>query len=117
MRVYLVIMDETKEARAALRFASHRAAKTNGAVHILALVEPQDFVAFGGVQATIEEDRDRHGNPNVLTHDLRTSQLSQGSAAHSAMVDIRRFDGPVPPITAHDPPAFVGAPVANRNTD
>jgi len=60
MRVYLVIMDETEEARIALRFASRRAAKTDGAVHILALVPTQDFVAFGGVQATIEEEaRDR----------------------------------------------------------
>jgi len=60
MRVYLVIMDETDEARVALRFASRRAAKTDGAVHILALVPPQDFVAFGGVQATIEQEaRDR----------------------------------------------------------
>jgi nucleotide-binding universal stress UspA family protein len=56
MRVYLVIMDETDEARVALRFASRRAAKTDGAVHILALVPPQDFVAFGGVQATIEQE-------------------------------------------------------------
>ncbi len=56
MRVYLVIMDETDEARVALRFASRRAAKTGGAVHILALVPPQDFVAFGGVQATIEQE-------------------------------------------------------------
>ena len=52
MRVYLVIMDETAEARVALRFASRRAAKTDGMVHILALVPPQEFVAFGGVQAT-----------------------------------------------------------------
>jgi len=60
MRVYLAIMDETDEARIALRFASRRAADTDGAVHILALVPPQDFVAFGGVQATIEEEaRDR----------------------------------------------------------
>ncbi len=56
MRVYLVVMDETEEARAALRFASRRAAGTSGAVHLLAMVEPQDFVAFGGVQATIEEE-------------------------------------------------------------
>jgi hypothetical protein len=56
MRVYLVIMDETAEARLALRFASRRAAKTGGAVHILALIPKQDFVAFGGVQATIEEE-------------------------------------------------------------
>lgn len=60
MRIYLVIVDETDEARIALRFASRRAAKTNGAVHILALVPKQDFVAFGGIQATIEEEaRDR----------------------------------------------------------
>ncbi|MEP6869679.1 MAG: universal stress protein [Novosphingobium sp.] len=56
MRVYLVIMDETDEARVALRFASRRAAKTGGQVHLLALVPRQEFVAFGGVQATIEEE-------------------------------------------------------------
>lgn len=56
MRVYLVIMDETEEAGTALRFAASRAQKTNGTVHLLALIPPQPFVAFGGVQATIEEE-------------------------------------------------------------
>lgn len=56
MRVYLVIIDETDEALVALRFASHRAAKTDGSVHLLALVPQQDFNAFAGVQATIEEE-------------------------------------------------------------
>ncbi|WP_324827401.1 universal stress protein [Qipengyuania zhejiangensis] len=56
MRVYLVVMDETEEARKALRFASLRAQKTGGAVHILALVPQQTFNAFGGVQATIEQE-------------------------------------------------------------
>jgi biotin/methionine sulfoxide reductase len=51
--------------------------------------------------------RDRHGNPNTLTHDLRTSRLSQGTAAHSCRVDIRKPDGPAPKITVHDPPPFV----------
>jgi hypothetical protein len=60
MRIYLVIMDETTQSATALRFASRRAAKTQGNVHILALVPPQPFVAFGGVQATIEaEARER----------------------------------------------------------
>lgn len=60
MRVYLVIVDETPEAQTALRFAARRAAKTGGAVHLLALVPRQAFNAFGGVQATIEEEaRDR----------------------------------------------------------
>ncbi|MCR2833844.1 universal stress protein [Parerythrobacter lacustris] len=60
MRVYLVIMDETEEAQKALRFASRRAMKSEGAVHILALVEKQNFTAFGAVQETIEQEaRDR----------------------------------------------------------
>ena len=61
MRVYLVIMDETDEAATgacALLRAGRR--KTGGTVHLLALVPQQQFVAFGGVQATIEEEaRDR----------------------------------------------------------
>jgi nucleotide-binding universal stress UspA family protein len=56
MRTYLVVVDETREAETALRFAARRAAKTNGAVHILALVPPTEFVQWGGVQATIEEE-------------------------------------------------------------
>lgn len=56
MRVYLVIMDETDEASMALRFAASRAQKTGGTVHLLALIPPQPFVAFGGIQATIEEE-------------------------------------------------------------
>lgn len=60
MRVYLVVIDESQEAHGALRFAARRAVDTGGAVHILALVEKQAFSAFGGIQATIEEEaRDR----------------------------------------------------------
>jgi nucleotide-binding universal stress UspA family protein len=56
MRIYLVIIDESQEARIALRFASRRAAKTGGNVHLLALIPPQEFSALGSVQATIEEE-------------------------------------------------------------
>jgi hypothetical protein len=41
----------------ALRFAARRAAKTNGRIEVLGIVEPQDFVQFGGVQAAIEEEQ------------------------------------------------------------
>lgn len=53
---------------------------------------------------------DRHGNPNVLTHDLRTSEFSQSPAAHSALVDIRRFNAIPSPVRAHEPPPFVRHP-------
>lgn len=51
-------------------------------------------------------NRDRHGNPNVLTHDERTSSLSQSPAAHSTLIEVRRFDGELPDITVHKQPLF-----------
>ena len=56
MRTYLAVVDETEEAEIALRFAARRAAKTGGTVLVLALIEPAEFVQWGGVQATIEEE-------------------------------------------------------------
>jgi nucleotide-binding universal stress UspA family protein len=60
MRIYLVVVDDSPESEVALRFAARRAAKTGGGVEILALVPPQEFIAFGGVQATIEEEARTH---------------------------------------------------------
>lgn len=56
MRTYLVVIDESPESEIALRFAARRAVKTGGNVEILALIPKQDFVQWGGVQATIEEE-------------------------------------------------------------
>jgi nucleotide-binding universal stress UspA family protein len=56
-RTYLVVVDDSEEARVALRFAARRASKTGGRVEVLGIVEPQDFVQFGGVQAAIEEQQ------------------------------------------------------------
>ena len=56
-RTYLVVIDDSAEARTALRFASRRAAKTGGSIEVLAVVQPQDFVQWGGVQAAIEEEQ------------------------------------------------------------
>ncbi|MEL6218120.1 MAG: molybdopterin-dependent oxidoreductase [Pseudomonadota bacterium] len=53
---------------------------------------------------------DRHGNPNVLTTDNRTSRLSQGPSAHSSYVEVTRFEGDPPPVEAFDPPLFVDPP-------
>ncbi|MFM9976428.1 MAG: universal stress protein [Sphingomonadaceae bacterium] len=65
MRTYMVVIDETEEAGVALRFAARRAAKTSGTVLILAVVEPVEFVAFGGVQATMEREALDHAEELV----------------------------------------------------
>ena len=46
----------------------------------------------------------RHGNPNVLTHDKGTSSLGQGPTAHTCLVEVETFEGPVPEIEAFEPP-------------
>lgn len=56
MRTYLVVIDNSDEARVALRFAARRAAKTGGAIEILATIPKAEFTPFGGVQATMEEE-------------------------------------------------------------
>ena len=60
MRTYLVVIDDTLEAEIALRFAARRAVKTGGAVEILCLIPRQEFVAWGAVQATIENEAREH---------------------------------------------------------
>jgi biotin/methionine sulfoxide reductase len=50
---------------------------------------------------------DRHGNPNVLTLDKGTSRLAQGPSAQTALVQLERFDGPLPPVTAYAPPELI----------
>jgi hypothetical protein len=75
MRTFLVIIDESEEASAALRFAAHQAAASSGGVHLLALVAQQSFSAFGAVQATIEaEARDR---AEMLAHGVAGNLLAE----------------------------------------
>lgn len=52
----MVVIDETEEARVALRFATRRAKKTGGHVLILAVIPPAEFIQWGGVQAAMEEE-------------------------------------------------------------
>lgn len=60
MRIYLVVVDDSPEAEVALRFAARRAVKTGGGVEILSILPQQEFMAFGGVQATIEAEARQH---------------------------------------------------------
>ena len=48
-----------------------------------------------------------HGNPNVLTRDVGTSTLAQQCSAHSCLVEVERFDKPLPPVKAFDLPTIV----------
>lgn len=90
MRVYLVVIDDTPESGIALRFAARRAVKTGGGVEILALIPPQEFIAFGGVQATIEEEARLHAQGLVAQ---AAGTLLEESGLRPS-ITVREGDGP-----------------------
>ncbi|HIF9077729.1 TPA: trimethylamine-N-oxide reductase TorA [Photobacterium damselae] len=48
-----------------------------------------------------------YGDPNVLTLDIGTSKLAQATSAHTALVDIEKYTGPVPAVTGFGGPIYV----------
>lgn len=69
-----------------------------------------------GSWADPDGDLDRHGNPNALTPDIGASALSQGCAAHSCLVAVRRWEGATPEVRAFAPPTFVSGAAPCHST-
>lgn len=94
MPAYLVVIDETEEGRAALRYAARRAARTGGTVEILALIEPQGFVQWGAVQAAMEEESRLRAEAMVL----QASGAIIEEAGIRPSITVKQGD-PVPAVT------------------
>ena len=52
----------------------------------------------------------RNGNANVLTRDSGTSRLGQGPSSATALVEVERWHGAVPPVGIFQPPATAAGP-------
>jgi nucleotide-binding universal stress UspA family protein len=130
MRVYLVVIDDSAESGVALRFAARRAVRTGGGVTVLAVVPPQEFMAFGGVQATIEEEArakaqatvERAAGALIAEAGLRPSLVVRHGEAARVVRDMIGADpsiaalvlgaaasGPPGPLIAHFAGADAGA--------
>ena len=46
----------------------------------------------------------KHGDVNVLSVDMGTSQLAQGNIAHTNLAQVEKFEGKLPAITTFTPP-------------
>ena len=60
--------------------------------------------AWYDVTKTSEGILETHGNPNILTDDHGTSRLAQGPSPMSTLVEVRRYEGALPCVNAHNPP-------------
>lgn len=57
VRSFIAVVDDTPECRLAMRFAAARAAHTvGGAVTLVHVIVPVDFVQWGGVQDMLEQE-------------------------------------------------------------
>ncbi|MET3711401.1 Universal stress protein family protein [Sphingomonas sp. NFR04] len=90
MRTYLVVIDDSPEAEIALRFAARRASKTGGNVEILALIPPAEFVQWGGVMATIEEEARERAEALVM----RAAGTLFSESGLTPSITVREGDGP-----------------------
>ncbi len=88
MRTYLVVIDETEESALALRFAGRRAASTGGAVHLLTVIEPGAFLAWGGAQATIDAEAMQKAEELVSA----AAQTLKDEHGIDARISVRRGD-------------------------
>ena len=61
------------------------------------------FWGYDPLDAAEPNSLDKHGNPNVLTRDKGTSRLAQSPSAQTVLVQVERFEGEAPPITAFEP--------------
>jgi biotin/methionine sulfoxide reductase len=91
-----------------VRLFNHRGACLAGAVISEAVRPGVVQLATGAWYDPLDPAADGslcvHGNPNVLTRDAGTSKLAQACTGQLTVVQIERFDGPLPPIRAYDPP-------------
>ncbi len=90
-----------------IRIFNDRGACLAGAVISDDLADGIVQLATGAWYDPDENGMCKHGNPNVLTMDKGTSQLAQGPSAHTCIVEVERFEGTPPPVTAFDRPEFV----------
>jgi biotin/methionine sulfoxide reductase len=65
---------------------------------------------YDPVDPAAPQPLDGHGNPNVLTLDIGTSQLAQGPSSNTTLVQVERYTGTLPPVRAFDPPPVEPAP-------
>lgn len=74
---------------------------------VLGVVKLSTGAWWDPVEPGVPGALDKHGNPNVLTRDEGTSRLGQGSSAQSCLVQVEKFTGPLPAITAYTPPTLL----------
>lgn len=76
LRTFLVVVDESEEMRAALRFACKRARNTGGMVALLKIIEPPEFQHFAGIGRIMEEEARQSAEQTLNALAAEVNQVS-----------------------------------------
>lgn len=75
-RVFLVIVDDTPEMTAALRYAAHRARNSRGRLAMLYVIEPEDVEPWMSVGDLIREEKRQEAEENVARFSDQASAIT-----------------------------------------
>lgn len=87
-RIFLVVVDDTEEMRAAMRFACRRARHTGGRVALLRVVAPAEFQHFAAIGDLMREEA-REEAERLLQ---RLAGEVQRCSDHVAVLHVREGD-------------------------
>jgi trimethylamine-N-oxide reductase (cytochrome c) len=68
------------------------------------VVRLQEGSWYDPLQGGVIGTQCKHGDANVLTIDKGSSRLSQGNIAHTCLIEVERYCGPLPQVTCFSPP-------------
>ena len=68
------------------------------------VVRPQEGAWYDPVEPGRPGSLCKNGDVNVLTLDRGSSRLSQATVANTALVQVEKYEGEPPAVTAFDPP-------------
>jgi len=75
-RGFLVVLDDSEELRAALRFACRRAAKTNGRVALLYVTKPTEFEHWAAVGNLMREEAREEAEQLLQRYSAEVHEIS-----------------------------------------
>jgi nucleotide-binding universal stress UspA family protein len=101
LRKFLVVVDDSPEFDAALRYACRRARSTGGRVAMLRVIQPSAFEHWAGVRDTIE--REQREEAEILLQKLGVTAAELCGAAAEFLIEEGETKAAIRSVVACDP--------------
>lgn len=101
MRKFLVVVDDSPEFDAALRYASRRAKSTGGVVTLLRVLQPSVFEHWAGVREEIERELRKEAEALLQKLGARAAEMSGSTPEY--LIETGETKGAIKAVVANDP--------------